>query len=84
MKKKIKQPELHNVEVTCFTCNSKHKIWTTVKKIKIEICSQCNSFYTGKQLFVTVAGQIDKFYKRYGNENKEQEIENKELKEEKK
>ncbi|MEZ0180326.1 50S ribosomal protein L31 ['Camptotheca acuminata' phytoplasma] len=66
MKKKIKQPDFSTVEVTCVTCGEKHQIGTTAKKIKIEICSNCHSFYTGKQVFVTVAGQVDKFHKRYG------------------
>ncbi|MDV3167984.1 MAG: 50S ribosomal protein L31 [Candidatus Phytoplasma stylosanthis] len=74
MKKKIKQPEFYQIEVSCVTCGEKHKIGTTAKKIKVEICSNCHSFYTGKQSFVTVAGQIDKFRKRYEKKDKKNDI----------
>ncbi|MFR0367896.1 50S ribosomal protein L31 [Candidatus Phytoplasma palmae] len=73
MKKNKKQPDFFDIEVTCVTCNKKYQIGTTVKKMKIETCSNCHSFYTGSQDFVTVAGQIDKFYKRYNSGDKKQE-----------
>ncbi|AYJ01175.1 50S ribosomal protein L31 [Candidatus Phytoplasma ziziphi] len=67
MKTKKQQPEFNEIEVICATCSHKHKIGTVMKQMKIEICSNCHSFYTGKQVFVTVAGQIDKFNKRYNS-----------------
>ncbi|TVY12148.1 50S ribosomal protein L31 [Candidatus Phytoplasma pini] len=76
-KKEKKQPDFYEVEVVCSTCKKKHFIGTTVKTMKIEACSNCHSFYIGSQSFVTVAGQIDKFYKRFGNpknENNEKKL----------
>ncbi|MDO8168012.1 50S ribosomal protein L31 [Candidatus Phytoplasma melaleucae] len=67
MKNKSKQPDFYEIEVSCATCKKKHKIGTTVKTIKVESCSNCHPFYTNSQSFVTVAGRVDKFYKRYGN-----------------
>lgn len=34
--------------------------------MKIEICSVCHPFYTGKQKIIDAAGRVDKFNKRYG------------------
>ncbi|XXP77494.1 MAG: 50S ribosomal protein L31 [Lettuce witches'-broom phytoplasma] len=70
MKNKLQQPEFYEIEVSCATCKTTHKIGTTVKTMKIETCSNCHSFYTDSQVFVTVAGQVDKFRKRYGYDQK--------------
>ena len=34
--------------------------------MKVEICSICHPFFTGKQKIVDAAGRVDKFNKRYG------------------
>ena len=34
------------------------------KEIKVEICSKCHPFYTGKQKFVDAGGRVDKFNRR--------------------
>ena len=34
--------------------------------IKVEICSQCHPFFTGKQKMVDTEGRVEKFIKRYG------------------
>ena len=39
---------------------------STKKDIRIEICSACHPFYTGKQKLVDTGGRVDKFKKRYG------------------
>ncbi|MBO7273483.1 MAG: 50S ribosomal protein L31 [Clostridia bacterium] len=33
-------------------------------EIKVEICSKCHPFFTGKQKFVDAGGRVDKFKKR--------------------
>lgn len=35
-------------------------------ELKVEICSKCHPFYTGKQKLVDTGGRVDKFKKRYG------------------
>ncbi len=56
-----------NYEATTITCACGNVIETrsTDKDIKIEICSQCHPFFTGKQKLVDTAGRIDRFKKRY-------------------
>ena len=54
-------------EVTTITCACGNKIVTrsTRKDIKVEICSNCHPFYTGKQKIVDTAGKVEKFKKKY-------------------
>ena len=36
------------------------------KELRVEICSKCHPFYTGKQKLVDTGGRVDRFKKRYG------------------
>lgn len=56
-----------NYDVTTITCACGNVIETrsTEKNIKVEICSACHPFFTGKQKLVDTAGRIDRFKKRY-------------------
>ncbi len=39
----------------------------TVKgELKVEICSKCHPFFTGRQKLVDTGGRVDRFKKRYG------------------
>ncbi len=71
MKKGI-HPEYHKVTVVCATCGNTFETGSTNKNIKVDTCSNCHPFYTGKQTFTQSDGRIDKFNKRYGikQENK--------------
>ena len=33
-------------------------------EIRVEVCSKCHPFFTGKQKFVDAGGRVDKFKKR--------------------
>ena len=66
MKKNI-HPEVQECTVTCacgetFTTGSTKK----VDVIKVDICSKCHPYFTGKQKLVDTGGRVDKFNKRYG------------------
>ncbi|RPI99251.1 MAG: 50S ribosomal protein L31, partial [Candidatus Aminicenantes bacterium] len=37
------------------------------KEIRVEICSQCHPFFTGKQKFIDSAGRVEKFKKKFGD-----------------
>lgn len=65
MKKDI-HPEVYEVEVTCVSCGAKFKTHSTSKEIHVDTCSNCHPFYTGKQRFVSTAGRVDAFNKKYG------------------
>ena len=64
MKKDI-HPKYVECQVTC-GCGSTFTTRATIKELRIEICSVCHPFYSGKQKFVDTAGRVDKFMKRYG------------------
>jgi len=65
MKDKI-HPQYHDVTVRC-ACGEQIPTRSTRKEMKIEICSKCHPFFTGKQKFVDAGGRVDKFKKRYNN-----------------
>ena len=68
MKKDI-HPEYAEANVTC-ACGNTFITRSTKKEIRVEICSQCHPFFTGKQKFVDSAGRVEKFKRKYG-ENKQ-------------
>ncbi|MDE0897347.1 MAG: 50S ribosomal protein L31 [Planctomycetota bacterium] len=58
-------PKTHETKVTC-GCGNIFETLGTSPEIKVEICSACHPFYTGKQNFIDSAGRVDKFMKKYG------------------
>lgn len=66
MKKDI-QPNYNEVEVRC-ACGNTFKAGSTNEEIRVEICSECHPFYTGKQKNIEKGGRIDKFKKRFNME----------------
>ncbi len=54
-------------QLTTITCACGNVIQTksTSKDIKVEICSKCHPFYTGKQHLVDTAGRVERFKRRY-------------------
>ena len=65
MKKGI-HPEYVECTVTC-ACGHTFTTKSTKEDIRVEICSQCHPFFTGKQKFVDSAGRVEKFKKKYGD-----------------
>jgi len=63
MKEKI-HPTYNLANVIC-ACGNTFQTRSTLKEIKVEICSNCHPFYTGKQKLIDTAGRVDKFYKKY-------------------
>ncbi len=67
MKKDI-HPKLFDTVIRC-ACGSTFETKSTEKEIRVEICSSCHPFFTGKQKFVDSAGRIERFKKKYGNKS---------------
>jgi large subunit ribosomal protein L31 len=58
----------HYVETTVScACGNVIQTRATKEAIKIEICSACHPFFTGKQKMKDTEGRIDRFRKKYGN-----------------
>ena len=57
-------PEYTETTITC-VCGNVIETRSTKKDIKVEICSQCHPFMTGKQKIIDTAGRVERFKKRY-------------------
>jgi large subunit ribosomal protein L31 len=51
-------------------CGETFQTRATVKELRVEICSKCHPFYSGRQKFVDSAGRVDRFMKKYGPRTK--------------
>ena len=65
MKKGI-HPEYYEAEIIC-ACGNRFKAGSTKKEIRVEICSECHPFFTGKEKLLDTAGRVEKFKRKYGN-----------------
>jgi len=68
MKDKI-HPQYKETVITC-ACGETIKTRSTKQNIRVEICSKCHPFFTGKQKLVDSAGMVEKFKKRYEKKDK--------------
>jgi large subunit ribosomal protein L31 len=57
-------PKYHQVNVHC-ACGETWTTGSTKTDLRIEICSKCHPFFTGKQKLIDSAGRVDRFQKRY-------------------
>ena len=57
-------PEYHEVTVAC-ACGNSFATRSTKKELRVEICSACHPFFTGKQKLIDSAGRVERFQKRY-------------------
>ncbi len=57
-------PDYQTATVTC-VCGNSFQTRSTVGDIKLEICSECHPFFTGRQKLIDTAGRIDKFNQRF-------------------
>lgn len=58
-------PDYKETTITC-ACGNVIKTRSTKENIRVEICSKCHPFYTGKQKLVDTGGRVDRFKKRFG------------------
>ena len=58
-------PNYEQTTIRC-ACGNTFTTGSTKKDIRVEICSKCHPFYTGKQKLVDTGGRVDRFNKRFG------------------
>ncbi|MFH1854341.1 MAG: 50S ribosomal protein L31 [Candidatus Omnitrophota bacterium] len=63
MKPKI-HPDYKEATIIC-ACGEVIHTRSTKQNIRVEICSKCHPFFTGKQKFIDSAGRVEKFLKKY-------------------
>lgn len=70
MQKNIHPTFYENATVVC-ACGETFETGSTLKTIKVEICSKCHPFFTGKVKVIDTAGRVEKFQKKFaGSEDK--------------
>ena len=57
-------PEYRVAKVRC-ACGNEFVTRSTLAEIRVEICSACHPFFTGKQKLIDSAGRVERFQKRY-------------------
>ncbi|MDA8162173.1 MAG: 50S ribosomal protein L31 [Desulfobacteraceae bacterium] len=62
-------PKYKTVKVRC-ACGNEFEVGSTVDEIRVDICSQCHPFFTGKQKLIDTAGRVEKFQRKYGLNDK--------------
>ncbi len=65
--KKGIHPDYVEATVVC-SCGETFKTRSTKPLLKVEMCSKCHPFFTGKQKLVDTGGRVQRFQKRYGLE----------------
>jgi large subunit ribosomal protein L31 len=58
-------PEYIMATVRC-SCGNMFTTRSTKPELRVEICSNCHPFYTGKQKLVDTGGRVERFQRRYG------------------
>ena len=57
-------PEYAKATIRC-ACGNEIEVGSTKTDIRVEICSNCHPFFTGKQKLIDTAGRIERFRKKY-------------------
>jgi large subunit ribosomal protein L31 len=60
-------PKYQQVNVHC-ACGETWTTGSTRKELRVDICSKCHPFFTGKQKLVDTAGRIDRFQRKYAKQ----------------
>lgn len=59
-------PKYNKIKAVC-ACGNEVELGSVMPEMKVEICSACHPFFTGKQKLVDSAGRIEKFKQRYAD-----------------
>ena len=57
-------PKYEQTTITC-ACGATFETLSTKDDLRVDICSNCHPFYTGKQKLVDTGGRVDRFKKRF-------------------
>ena len=74
MKKGI-HPEYHLAKVVSGSCGNEIEVGSVNEDIKVDTCSNCHPFYTGKQRFAQAQGRIEKFNRKFGLKSQQEQAE---------
>ncbi|WCK56907.1 50S ribosomal protein L31 [Aneurinibacillus sp. Ricciae_BoGa-3] len=57
-------PNYKLTKVTC-ACGNEFETGSVKENLRVEVCSECHPFFTGKQKFLDAGGRVDRFKKKY-------------------
>ena len=60
-------PEYKEATVVC-ACGNTFKTGSVKEELRVEICSECHPFFTGRQKFAERGGRVEKFKKKYSRD----------------
>ena len=60
-------PEYFETEARC-ACGATWKTRSTKEELRLEICSSCHPFFTGKQKLIDTEGRVERFTKKSGKQ----------------
>jgi large subunit ribosomal protein L31 len=69
--KKGIHPKYVRTKIVC-VCGNVIETRSTVPEIRVEICSNCHPYFTGKQKLVDTAGRVERFRRKYGIKEREE------------
>jgi large subunit ribosomal protein L31 len=64
-------PKYNDETVVKCACGNTFVTGSVKNELKVEICSQCHPFFTGKQKIVDIGGRVDRFNKKFNIKNDE-------------
>jgi large subunit ribosomal protein L31 len=64
MKKSIHPTFYKEARITCNSCGKVYKLGATIEDLKVELCSNCHPFYTGKEILIDRENLVEKFQKK--------------------
>ena len=65
-------PKYEQTSIRC-ACGEVIETSSTKQNMRVDICSKCHPFFTGKQKLVDTGGRVDRFKKRYNIQSNETE-----------
>lgn len=62
-------PDIHETTVYCGGCGQTFQTLGVMAELRVNVCSNCHPFYTGKQKLVDAEGRVDRFKRKYAKFN---------------
>ncbi len=57
-------PKFYQATVKCASCGTTFELGSTQSELRVDVCNSCHPFYTGKQMIMDTAGQVERFQRR--------------------
>jgi len=57
-------PKYYLAKVHCGSCGLDFELRSTREELRMDVCSNCHPFFTGKQNIIDTAGQVERFQRR--------------------